>query len=136
MKETYLIGIIVVAIIAIYLFFKLLKGTVKTIAIICVVLFVFGGGEYINTAFISSKQQEAVDKVVEKVGGDYIDVDGGKVLVKINDNWVNVNDIKIVGDFTKDVTIEYDGQEIPIGHSGVYNTIKVLKDMGMVKSKK
>ena len=134
MKETYLIGIIAVAIIAVVLLLKFFKGIVKLVAVCVVLTLVIGGNDYIDAHFISAKQQKAVDKVVEKVGGDYIDVDGGKVLVNINGNWVNVNEIAVVGDFTKDVTVEYDGETIPIGHSGVYNTLKVLKDMGILKS--
>lgn len=92
----------------------------------------FFGGEIINLNVLSSATKDKLNKVVDVVGDTYIRAEGGNVEVLVGDSWLNINDIAIVGEFTKDNTIYYEGQEIYLGHSGVYNTIKVLQDVGLL----
>lgn len=101
---------------------------------ICVFVFYFGS-QIINLNSLSRSVLDKLNIVKEQVGDTYIRVDGGDVLINIRDNWVNLNEIAIVGEFTKDVKINYEGEEIYLGHSGVYNTIKVLNDLGLIGGK-
>ena len=111
--------------------------TFKVILIICAVCLFFFGGELINLNFLPAdtleKVEEAKLKLQNTFGDLYMKTEGSSVYVDINGKWVNLNDISIVGEFTKDNTINYDGKDIYLGHSGVYNTIKVLQDVGLLK---
>lgn len=103
---------------------------------VCILLGAFLlGGNIINLNVLSDEDQAKIDQVVSLVGDSYIKVDSGSIYIKVQDEWMDLNEIKVVGEFTKDITIEYDGQEIYLGHSGVYNTIKVLQDVGLLGGK-
>lgn len=95
----------------------------------------FFGGEIINVNSLSKVTKEKLEQVVDIVGDTYIRANGGNVEVLVGDQWLNLNDIAIIGEFTKDNVIEYEGQQIYLGHSGVYNTVKVLQDVGLIKDK-
>lgn len=111
--------------------------TFKFITLIVVVCLFFFGGEIINLNHLSAetlaKVNEAKERLYNTFGDLYIKTEGNSVYVDINGDWVNVDDIAVVGEFTKDNVINYDGKDIYLGHSGVYNTIKVLEDVGLLK---
>ena len=102
-------------------------------SLLCIFFF---GGNIINLNFMSSETIAKVEKVKEILNdnyGEYVKTEGNSVYVCINDNWVNLDEVEIVGNFSKDNIITYDGEEIYLGHSGVYNVIKVLGDVGLLK---
>lgn len=108
----------------------------KLILIGGVLCLFFFGGNIINLNFMPSETMAKVEKVKEVLSdnyGDYVKTEGNSVYVCINDNWVNLDEVEIVGNFSKDNIITYDGEEIYLGHSGVYNVIKVLGDVGLLK---
>lgn len=111
----------------------------KIVGIGAVVLLFFVGGSIINVSAlpgdILSKLNEAKAKLSEMGLQEemYVKADGGSVYVEVGDNWYNLDDVAIIGDFTKTNTINYNGQDIYLGNSGVYNTIKVLQDVGLLK---
>lgn len=100
-------------------------------------LMFFTGGGLINLNFLPkdtlNKVTEVKKYLVETVGSsDSIKVENGSVYVLVGERWLDVNNISIVGNFTKDNIISYDGEDIYLGHSGVYNTFKVLQDCGLI----
>lgn len=97
------------------------------------VVFLFGGGSLINVQVFMNERVAQIQAIIDQVGDAYLKTEGNSVFLKVNDEWVNLDDVSIVGGFTQDIILEYDGEEIPIGHSGIYNTIKVLEDMGLIK---
>lgn len=97
------------------------------------VVFLFGGGSLINVQVFMNERVAQIQAIIDQVGDAYLKTEGNSVFLKVNDEWVNLDDVSIVGEFTQDIVLEYDGEEIPIGHSGIYNTIKVLEDMGLIK---
>lgn len=107
------------------------------ITIVVGICLFFFGGEIINLNHLPAETLEKVNEAKEKLyntfGDLYIKTEGNSVYVDINGEWVNVDDIAVVGEFTKDNTINYEGKDIYLGHSGVYNTIKVLEDVGLLK---
>lgn len=111
--------------------------TFKVLTLIIMVCLFFFGGEVINLNHLPAetleKVNEAKAKLYDTFGDLYIKTEGNSVYVDINGDWVNVDNIAIVGDFTRDNVINYDGKDIYLGHSGVYNTIKVLEDVGLLK---
>lgn len=128
----------VILLIVILIVNSILRKGIKLIIISGVIglcLFLFGGG-VINSKYLPQGTLEMVNEAKEKLGdlgGSYIKTEGNSVYVKVNDNWLCTEDIAIVGDFTKDNVINYEGEDIYLGHSGVYNTIKVLEDVGLLK---
>lgn len=133
MKEKYLVIAIVIAVLAIIALIKLVKGVIKIVALIAVIAILCGSGGYINANFLSSAAQNKLNDVVQKAGGDYVKVDGGSILVKVKDDWVNIRDIKVIGEFAKDKTIQYDGKTILLDNAGLSQTIQVLQDVGLLK---
>lgn len=111
--------------------------TFKAILIVGALCLFFFGGEIISLNHLSSdtlKKVELAKEQLQNTFGDlYIKTEGNSVYVDINGSWVNVDDIKVVGEFTKDNVINYEGKDIYLGHSGVYNTVKVLEDVGLLK---
>lgn len=110
--------------------------TFKVLVIVCALCLFFFGGEVINLNHLPKGTLEKVNLAKEQLqntfGDLYIKTEGNSVYVDINGAWVNVDDITVVGEFTKDNVINYDGKDIYLGHSGVYNTIKVLEDVGLL----
>ena len=104
--------------------------TFKVLVIVGALCLFFFGGEVINLNHLPKGTLEKVNLAKEQLqdtfGDLYIKAEGNSVYVDINGSWVNVDDI------TKDNVINYDGKDIYLGHSGVYNTIKVLEDVGLL----
>lgn len=100
-----------------------------------VVLFIFFclGGTTINSCVLPKIERQKIEKIADTLGDTYVKVEGDIIYVKINNEWVNLSKIKVVGSLTKDCTIEYDGKEIYLGHSGIVSALQVLQDMGFLK---
>jgi len=103
--------------------------------IICIAVFIFflGGSSIINLNTLGKDVKAKVDKVIEICGDSYITTKGGSVIVKIEDDWVDIEEIKIIGDFAKDCKIEYDGKIITIKSPGVKGTLKVMESLGLLE---
>ena len=124
--------IVVFMVVNLYRKRKLLFNFVFACVLFCCFL---AGSSLINLSVLSDENQRKLDYVIEAVGDSYLKVSNGEIQVKIEDDWVNLNDIQILGEFTEDITILYEGREIYLGRSGVYNTLKVLKDIGLLLEK-
>ena len=94
----------------------------------------FAGGKIVDLNTLSDVQREQIQQVVDRVGdaGSYITVDSGRIYVLVNGEWLDVNNIQGVKRLASDIVLVYDGEEIYLGHSGVYNAIQVLKDVGLI----
>lgn len=112
----------------------LVKRPVRKVIYILVAVVVFVvGSEIIDLNTLSDEIQQKVQQVSETVGNTYIKTEGNNVLILVNDEWLNLSDLSIIGDLSKDIVLEYEGKEIYVGHSGIYNTIKALEDTGLLK---
>lgn len=115
--------------------FKLKRYGTLALAVLCGVVFLLGA-EVINLSVLPSEIQKKVNEVASICGDTYIQVDGNKIEVLINNQWVNLEDISIIGGvLTDELIIEYDGKEIYLGQSGVVNTIKALESVGLIENK-
>lgn len=115
--------------------FKLSKYGMLGVAVICGALFLMGA-EIINVTVLPEDIQSKVNQVAETCGDTYVRVDGNEVEVYINEEWVNLEEVSIIGGVLSDeIILEYDGKEIYLGESGVVNTIKALEAVGLIKSK-
>lgn len=93
------------------------------------------GGTIINLNSLPNSVQKKLDKVVDKCGSSYVKSEGNDIYIKINSKWVDLDDIAIIGTFTEDYTVEYDGEEIKLSDSGLKYTIKTLEYVGLLKNK-
>lgn len=89
-------------------------------------------GSVISVNILPKGLKNKIDKVQEVCGDTYVRSDGSTVYLLINNKWVDINDIQLVGDFMEDLYIEYGGEKIYVGHSGLYNTLKVLESVGLI----
>lgn len=136
-REQYLV-LLLVGLIILFVFVNALKKRKILFNIVlaaCLGAVFFFGENIISLNVLSKEYADKIQEVVDTVGDTYITIDRSNIYVNINDEWVNLQDVAIVKDLTKDIVIEYDGQEITIGHSGVYNTLKVLQNAGLLRSK-
>lgn len=94
------------------------------------------GGELINLNTLPYETRVKLKKVVATCGDTYVKRNGNDIYIKINDKWLNLNKISIIGGvLTDDLYIEYEGKNIYLGHSGVVNTIRALESVGLIDSK-
>ena len=92
-----------------------------------------GGGAFINFEVLSREVNEKVSELVSLYGDTYIRLDGNNISIKIGNQWLRLSDIAVVGDLlTDDVCIEYDGEVIYLGHSGVVNVLRTLEYLGFL----
>lgn len=105
----------------------------KAIIIVCIVAVYFTIGIVINLNTISPNVEKAIQEIKEQYGDSEVKVKGSSIYVNINNKWVNVEEIIIVGDFARDSTVKYDFKEIYLNSPGIRNTIEVLKNLGIVK---
>lgn len=114
--------------------FKLKKYGMLALAVLCGVVFLIGAS-IINITVLSDEVKEKVEKVAETCGDTYVRVNGNDVEVLLNDKWVNLEDISVIGGVLgNEITLQYEGKEIYLGQSGVVNTIKALEAVGLIKS--
>lgn len=114
--------------------FKFKKYGMFALAVICGVVFLLGV-EVLNLTVVSDEVKEKVDQVADICGDTYIRVDGNKVEVLLNDKWVDLDKISIIGGILGDeITLRYEDKEIYLGQSGIVNTIKALESVGLIKS--
>lgn len=106
--------------------------TILVTVCICIWLIV---GALVNINTLPKDVQEKIDYVQTKCGDAYVMQNKGIIYVKINKQWVDLNEVSILGNFTKDLYLEYDGKSIFVGHSGIYNTIKALESVGLIETK-
>lgn len=112
--------------------FRLHRYGLIGLGFLAIILWV-GGGTLINSNTIPPETQEKIDEITAVYGDTYIKTKGSDIYIKINDEWLNLSDINVVGSvLTDDLSIEYEGKEIYLGHSGVVNVIKTLEALGLI----
>lgn len=135
MREIYLLILLLVILIAGYLMIR--KFDLKfygKVMIICLGFVIWiVGGSLINLNTLPKDVQEKLEAVEELCGTAYIKQDGRSILIKVNGKWVDLEKVSFVGDFAKDIYLEYEGNRVFVGHSGIYNTIKTLKSVGLIE---
>lgn len=109
---------------------KLLFFAIVLIVLVCGV----GGVKLVNLNMLSDNTEEIINRVISEVGSnEYVRVtDLDEVQVFVEGEWLNVKDVSIVGIFTKDIEIVYEGKVIKVGESGVVNTLRVLNKIGIL----
>ena len=133
--ELKVILVVFCAILAVVVLFKVAKKAIKFVLVLALVAAFVFGSNIIDLNTLAPEVQEKVDLVVETVGDGFIKTKGDAVLIKIKDTWYDISKISVVGDMaTESVVINYDGQEIYVGETGIINVIRVLESVGLVQS--
>lgn len=90
-------------------------------------------GYLININTIPTDLKSKLEKAEEICGSDYIRQDGNTLYLNVNETWVDLANIEILGDFSKDLYLEYNDVKVYVGHSGLYNTLKTLSSLGILE---
>lgn len=111
--------------------FKLQTLLSKVFFFIAFIFCFFVIGSIINVNTLSPEVQEMVDFVVEECGDSYVTVKGSSVYLKVNDRWLDVENIEISNSFSKNYTITYDDEEIVLNSPGIRKTLKYMYEVGL-----
>jgi len=110
------------------------KKTFRVLAVIVFVILFVSGGSIIDVSVMSNKLKNQLDEVTSVCGDTYIKTKGDTIYVLVNNKWLDLSKIDIIGPIMTDkITIRYDGEEVYIGESGVVNTVRVLESFGFIK---
>ena len=108
--------------------FKLKKYGVIGVLVVASIVWVYGSNLIcVNT--LDAKTQEKVDEIVEICGSNTVKRSGARVLLKVNRDWVDVEDIEISGP----MYITVDGARVYIGKNGLIEAIQLLEKAGLIK---
>lgn len=131
-----LITLVCVALVAlVYVFTNKKLNKYSKILIVIIIAIVFGVNyEIISVERTLKEVEDKVSKVVDVCGSTYIRVGGETAQIKVNEEWVNLEDIKIIGGISSEkITMRYGDEEIYLGESGVVNTIRVMDKIGLLE---
>lgn len=131
--ELLIIFGVLIAVLAVILCIKVAKKLVGRVIVVIVAICVFmGGGSIINLNCLANEAKDKVQQVVSVVGDSYIKTEGNKIFINIDNTWYDVSRVSVVGDIVNSCTLKYDGKEIYVGNSGVFNTVKTLEKLGII----
>lgn len=108
---------------------RLVKKGLLVVSVACVFLVAY----HYRSDFVKNKVS-VIQEGLKDFSSDFVRTKGGKAFIKLDGEWVNVEDIKIASwRAFEPMYLEYDGQEIYIGNSGLVNIIKFLSEAGLVE---
>lgn len=89
---------------------------------------------FIYRNFIEDKDGiKNIQQTVQEMSKGLVRMDGEVPYIKIKDSWVKLEDVKILNwNAFEPIKMEYDGEEITFGDSGLVNTLKFLSKMGLI----
>ena len=127
--------LIICIILAVIVILKVAKKAVKLVIVLALVGVFLFGSNIIDLNTLAPEVQAKVDAVVETVGDSFIKTKGDAVLIKVDEEWYDLSKIAIIGDLATDsVVLEYDGEELYVGETGLVNVLRVLESVGLVQS--
>lgn len=123
----FLLLIVVVAGVCIYKF-KLKMYGILGVVIVSMLIWVYGSNLIcVNT--LDSKTQEKVDEIISVCGDSTIKRSGARVLLKVNKDWVDVNEIEV----SSPMYIKVSGVDVYVGNNGLVEAIRLLEKAGLIK---
>lgn len=123
----FLLLIIIVAGVCIYKF-KLKMYGILGVVIVSMLIWVYGSNLIcVNT--LDSKTQEKVDEIISVCGDSTIKRSGARVLLKVNKDWVDVNEIEV----SSPMYIKVSGVDVYVGNNGLVEAIRLLEKAGLIK---
>lgn len=137
MRIPYLIGWLLVVIILFFIVCKVTSSKIygKILWFIVILLLWLGGSSVIKLNTLPQDTWNKVQEVTEVCGDTYIRVEGNDIYINVNDSWLNLEEVGVVGSLlTEELYLEYDGKQIYVGNTGLVNTLKVLDSVGLIDS--
>ena len=123
----FLLLIVIVVGVCIYKF-KLKMYGILGVVIVSMLIWVYGSNLIcVNT--LDSKTQEKVDEIISVCGDSTIKRSGTRVLLKVNKDWVDVNEIEV----SNPMYIKVNGVEVYVGNNGLVEAIRLLEKAGLIK---
>lgn len=123
----FLLLIVIVAGVCIYKF-KLKMYGILGVVIVSMLIWVYGSNLIcVNT--LDSKTQEKVDEIISVCGDSTIKRSGARVLLKVNKDWVDVNEIEV----SSPMYIKVSGVDVYVGNNGLVEAIRLLEKAGLIK---
>lgn len=123
----FLLLIVIVAGMCIYKF-KLKMYGILGVVILSMLIWVYGSNLIcVNT--LDSKTQEKVDEIISVCGDSTIKRSGARVLLKVNKDWVDVNEIEV----SSPMYIKVSGVDVYVGNNGLVEAIRLLEKAGLIK---
>ena len=123
----FLLLIVIVAGVCIYKF-KLKMYGILGVVIVSMLIWVYGSNLIcVNT--LDSKTQEKVDEIISVCGDSTIKRSGARVLLKVNKDWVDVNEIEV----SSPMYIKVSGVDVYVGNNGLVEAIRLLEKTGLIK---
>lgn len=106
-----------------------MKKVLTVVVIAVIALFLYKG---YNTE-IGQRRVGEMQKGIKSFSEDLVRVSGEDVYLHIKDEWVNAEDVKIFSwKAMEPIYLDYDGQRVYIGDSGLVNVVKFLYKIGVV----
>lgn len=135
MRELLLLALLVLLLTAGYVLYRRYRLKFYGIVMLCCIGLVIWVvcGSLINLNTLPKDVRAKLEAVEEACGSAYVRQDGNAILLKVNGKWVDLDKVSFVGNFAEDLYLEYEGNRIFVGHSGIYNTIKTLKSVGLIE---
>lgn len=94
-----------------------------------------GGSSIIKLNTLPQDTWNKIQEVTEICGDTYVKVEGNDIYINVNESWLNLEEVGVVGSLlTDELYIEYDGEQIYVGNTGLVNTLKVLDSVGLISS--
>lgn len=123
----FLLLIVIVAGVCIYKL-KLKMYGILGVVIVSMLIWVYGSNLIcVNT--LDSKTQEKVDEIISVCGDSTIKRSGARVLLKVNKDWVDVNEIEV----SSPMYIKVSGVDVYVGNNGLVEAIRLLEKAGLIK---
>lgn len=123
----FLLLIVIVAGVCIYKF-KLKMYGILGVVILSMLIWVYGSNLIcVNT--LDSKTQEKVDEIISVCGDSTIKRSGARVLLKVNKDWVDVNEIEV----SSPMYIKVSGVDVYVGNNGLVEAIRLLEKACLIK---
>lgn len=123
----FLLLIVIVVGVCIYKF-KLKMYGILGVVIVSMLIWVYGSNLIcVNT--LDSKTQEKVDEIISVCGDSTIKRSGARVLLRVNKDWVDVNEIEV----SSPMYIKVNGVEVYVGNNGLVEAIRLLEKAGLIK---
>lgn len=125
-----------IVLIAMWLLLRKVKKLAIRILVIVLAVFLGTGGAVTIKHYVDEGLEKVASykEAVSSLGSDYVKLDGTKLYVNINGTWCDVAKLKYTEINLYDVSINYDGKDIKLTDSGIVNALKVLIDLGIIKS--
>ena len=123
---------LLLAILAVVMLWKVVKRLLGKIIVIAVLILLFAfGSKYLDLNVMSKGIRDTFTQVVDVTGDEYARYNNGKIQVQVNSEWLDADKIKVQVNGGQNV-IQYEGRQIMVVNTSVFNTLQSLASKGLL----